>query len=164
MISILSLLLITATAQAGKLADGYRDYGWGAMPVPKQLAGAQCVTLDPKTGAPWTCKTTLGPVAVQVTPAYDEGRLYGWVISGRSYTVCDTIMDTLTVAYGSSQPTHSSMNEKLDDRWWADGDVQAFWSFNQFSNKCDVVIKNFKESKIVEEARIKAAASAVGDL
>ena len=161
--SLLIIGLVTP-AYAGKLADGYRDYGWGEMSVPKQIPGASCTPLDPKIGAPWTCKTTLGAVEVSVTPAYDQGRLYGWVISSQGYSNCDTIMDTLTVAYGPSRPSRDFMDKKLDDRWWADGDVQAFWDYNQYSTKCTVVIKNFKESKIVEAANKAAAASGVGDL
>lgn len=158
-----TILALTLTAHAGKLADGVRGVAWGAQPTPAALAGTTCAT-KPEPGIPWTCTTTVGATPVRVSPGYRHGHVYAMLISAKGDGECRALMDTLVAAYGPSRPISDYLDGPLDDRAWFDGDVIGTWGYNQFSRECQFVAVHMPSQDVINAADAKKAAGAVGDL
>jgi len=158
-----TILILSLTAHAGKLAEGVKGIVYGPQPAPAQLEGATCA-VQHVPGIPWVCQSTVGAVPVLVSPGYEHGRVYAVLVSATGDTECRTLMDTLTAAYGSSRPISEYADGPLDDRGWFDGDVIATWSYNRFSKRCDFVAIDMPTKAAVDAAAAQVAAGAVGDL
>lgn len=156
------LLMMMAMAHAGKLADGYRGLAWGPHETLEQPDG-QCQA-DPEPGAAFLCQQNIGEVPVNVGYGYNEGLLYSVLIMANGFTDCDKLMDTFTAAWGRSTPQKTYAKGKLDDRIWVDGRTSAVWSWNRYSEKCQVVALHMPSYDAVKAAQASKAQEAVNDL
>lgn len=153
---------LMSSAQAGKLADGYRGMAWGAyqdIPHP----GGQCAENTEPT-VRWQCDQTIGEIPVKVSYGYKQGLFYAVIIRTAGYTNCDTLMDTLTIAWGPSRPNKTYAAKKLDDRAWVDGPVYAGWEHNQFNDQCQIAIINTVYMDAIKEKEIEKAKSGADEL
>ncbi len=156
------VLMLASLAHGGKLADGYRGLAWGPHDTLAQPEG-QCQA-DPEPGVSWACQQTIGDVPVTVGYGYGEGLLYSVLIMAEGYAACDTLMDTFTAAWGRSIPQKEYAKKKLDDRIWTDGRTSAVWSWNRFSERCQVVALHLPSYDVVQAAQVSKAKEAINDL
>jgi hypothetical protein len=156
------VLMMMATAYGGKLAEGYRGLAWGAHETVEQPDG-ECMK-EAQEGTAWICQQTIGDVPVTVGYGYEHKTLYSVLIMAEGYTACDTLMDTFTAAWGRSIPQKEYAKGKLDDRIWMDGRTSAVWSWNRYSEKCQVVALHLPSYDAVKAAQASKAASGVDDL
>lgn len=156
------LMMLASLAHGGKLAEGYRGLAWGAHETLEQPS-EQCQA-DPEPGAAWLCKQTIGEVPVSVGYGYDHGILYSVLIMAEGHTACDTLMDTLTSAWGRSTPQRTYATGKLDDRIWVDKRTSGVWKWNRYAGKCQVVMLHLPSYDEVKAANAKQAEAGVNDL
>jgi hypothetical protein len=155
-------LLLSSAAHAGKLAEGLFGVKWGQTEeFPAPMDGCKH---KPMKDAEWGCFKQIGDVRAEVVWGYEYGRVYLVALGAVGYSQCSTLMDTLTSAWGESIPLKSYATDKMADRGWKDGDAFAHWTWNQFSQKCQVGVISIPDKKYVDEQRKKAAAKGVEDL
>jgi len=160
---LIALLTLPLVASAGKLAEGYRGLSWGAhetLPAPEDSSCRE----DPEVGIEWICEQTIGEIPVTTAYAYQDGLFYGLFLQAETFTHCDALMDTLTVAWGTSTPQKSYAEGKLDDRSWSDKGVYAGWTWNKYSSKCEVVVLHQASYDTVQANKKAKAAQGVDDL
>ena len=160
-----ALLTLTASAaHAGKLAEGFRGLNFGKMDdIPKP--DASCAA-NPEETVRWGCRSKVGDASVNLAYFYQYGWFTSVLITGDTYGDCKALRDVLVQAYGTPRATKSygSATDMNSDVNWRDGDNLAAWSFNQFSDKCQVLVWSDTAYRHTKAAEKLEAKKAVNDL
>lgn len=157
------LLSLASTAQAGKLAEGYRSTTWGlneSFPAPEETG---CLA-KPEEAVAWTCSHKIGEVDVMSSYLYQFSILSGVMVIAKGFVNCDKLINTLETAYGPSKPLSKYRTGRMDQRYWTDGEVWASYQWNQFSSECSLGILHNPSVKKVEALKKEAAGKAASDL
>ena len=160
------LWLMSMSAQAGKLAEGFRGLPFGPAAIlenPPQPSG--CTQGDAisaqSSGMKWVCVVEINGVAVEVNYAVEEGYFYGVQITPpANFPAARDVFAALTAAYGPCEQSEAASGPLPDCRW-VDGSSVATWTYNRFTDKSAVSIFSravFSEVDAARKAKANAAA------
>ena len=151
-----------SAAFAGPLAEGYKGLTWGTyetFPAP-----AEDCREGTEPGIGWICSQSIGDITVEAAYAYKHNIFYAVVLAAKSYSDCNTLMDTLETGWGSSTPFSKYAADKLDKRAWREKNVFASWQYDSYNKECNVyMIHNVLMGKM-ESIEKAAAAKGAQDL
>ncbi len=156
-ITLLALLAST-TAQAGKLAEGFRGLQFGPATVLDQQPLPDCAA-NPEPGVRWSCNTTVADVPVRAHYMADEGLFHSVMLQAKGAQQLAQLQAALAAAWGAGRDGGYRL-----DRLWQDGDTVASLSHNGYSYAITVVMQDRAVSAQIEKAKAKRAKQAVGDL
>lgn len=160
-VSMMMLLSVTNTAEAGKLAEGFRGVPYGPASVLDVPPGENCAA-NTESGVRWNCQVRLGEANVEVAYMVQEGLFFGLVIHAEGYGNSTAFFDVLVAGYGAGAPANTYDETKLADRRWLDGNVVGSWDYNKYSDKARFIVYDqtlMAKIKAIEADRAKAAAS-----
>ena len=157
----MTLLLLSALAVAGKLADGWRGRPFGPAETIADPPGASCVA-NPAAGVRWRCDERVGDAPVRVSYQVDEGTFLSVLITCEGYTACSTVLDTLSAAWGPPHTKHE--NEVLSLRFWSDGASVGGWQYDQLSKSGVAVAHDTEVTAKVKAAKAARARAAAEEL
>jgi hypothetical protein len=161
--ALLFLLGLSASpAYAGKLAEGVFGTPWGThetFPKPGEVC-----THQPEPTIEWACNREIAGVPVTVHYAWKYKLFYAVMIRGTGFEGCNTLMNTLTAAWGASRPKSQYLNGALDDRVWQDLTASASWDYNKISGVCSVAVVSLSSYSAVQhldKESVKSAAEGI---
>lgn len=146
---MITMLLLTMSAEAGKLTEGFRGIPWGDPAVLEKPPIEGCIKPEDFAGALWACPVTIAEVPMQAHFMVGHGIFWGVALfnPALSYSDATTLKDALVAAWGPGQPSNKHLTDKVEHPWvWTDGNVgagegaMATWSRNQFSGKTSMLI------------------------
>lgn len=157
-----SMLMLSAnTAEAGKMAEGFRGLPYGPATVLDTAPGENCAA-NTEASVRWSCQVRLGEANVEVAYMVQEGLFLGVVIHAEGHSNATAFFDVLVAGYGPGTPGNTYDTSRLADRRWQDGNVVGSWDYNKFSDKAQFVAFDqtlMTKIKAAESDRAKAAAS-----
>lgn len=156
----LSAALLTPSAFAGKLAEGFRGIPYGPASVLDVAPGEGCAA-NTEMSVRWMCTVQLGEASVQVAYMVQEGLFFGVVIHATGYGNASAFFDVLTAGYGAGTAANTYDSSRLADRRWQDGNASGSWDYNKFSDEGKFIAYDqtlMAKIKAAEAARAKAAA------
>jgi len=156
--TILLALLASDTAQAGKLAEGFRGLQFGDVAVLDQQPLPDCAA-NPEPGVRWSCNTTVASVPVRAHYMADEGLFHGVMLQAKGSQQLAQLQAALTAAWGAGRDGGYRL-----DRLWQDGDTVASLSHNRYSYAITVMMQDRAVAAQIEQAKAKRAQQAVDDL
>lgn len=163
MLMMLFVMLLPATAEAGKLADGFRGVAYGDASAIDTPPIEGCVTAQ-EAGARWMCQTTIGDASVTVMYMVDEGLFTGIFVRSSGYTNASALFDSLRAAYGGGRKKNAYDSSSLPDWTWSDGSVIGAFEFNRFSNEATFLTVHLPSYDAAKKAKEDRAKRAVDDL
>jgi hypothetical protein len=161
---LLVSLVLPATADAGKLAEGFRGVPFGPADPVLTAAPMEGCARDTEIGVRWDCPTTIGGVAVHVAYIAQEGLFPSLVVYGSGYTDAATLFPVLKASYGEGSKLHDWDDSLLADWHWRDGDVVGMWDYNQFSDRFRFTMFDTAVMERVKQIQAEKAKSSTGDL
>jgi hypothetical protein len=152
-------LSIILSAQAGKLAGGFRGvpFGDASVVATKPLDGCLAGDVD---GVLWLCTSTIGAAPVAVAYMGGDGLFTGVYITAQGYEHRAPLLAAMQGAWGAGIEGGARI-----DRLWRDGSVVASFKHNRYSGETAVAIYDTvvsKEQKARAAARARKAAA--GDI
>lgn len=160
------LWLMSMSAQAGKLAEGFRGIPFGPATVlenPPQPSGCRqgdAVSTQAK-GVRWVCPVEINGVGVEANYAVEEGYYYGVQITPpANFAAARDVLAALTAAYGTCEQSQVASGPLPDCRW-VDGSAVAAWTYNRFTERSSISIFDravFSEVDAARKAKANAAA------
>ena len=159
MFNIIFATLITLTAAATPLRDGFRGIPAGPVPELLKTAPADGCTKSPAPDIAWMCPSTIGAVKVQVAYMVQEGLYAGVGISTKGYTESMQLLEICTAAWG--KPLQGSPRY---DYLWQDKTVVAAMNYNRYSHETTIVILDIEVNDEIQKRKRQRAARNVDDL
>ena len=156
---LLSLVLLALpTAEAGKLAEGFRGrpFGDAAWLATAPMEGCQKA---PEPTVAWLCPTTIGTVPVCAAYLVDEGVFMGVFIQAKGWAEKVELLATLKAAWGPGKDAAPRL-----EGFWIDGDVLAGMDYNRYSDGIQVTISSKAAEDLVKRRKAARVAGAAGDL
>lgn len=160
--SILALVL-TGSAAAGKLAEGFRGIPYGDATSLADAPSETCVA-DPEPDVRWGCDDKIGDVPVTISYMVSGDLFIGVAISTTSYAHADALFKTLQVAWGRGRKQRDYDTSALPDWAWADRTALGSFKYNQYSDECRVLAFDRKVHEQAEAAKVEKAKAGAGDL
>jgi hypothetical protein len=157
--------LLTLSALAGPLDDGFRGHPWGDPTWLVEARGSCHTVADGRI-----CADKIGEVPVDIHYTVGLGLSGGktaptWpgiIISAEGFTHCSSLHKTLQAAYGRGQKFIDDDSRVLPEWLWNDGDSLGSFSYNQLTDECEVVLMNTTEfSKVMAAKEVKAAENVI---
>ena len=156
---LLSLVLLALpTAEAGKLAEGFRGrpFGDAAWLATAPMEGCQKA---PEPTVAWLCPTTIGKVPVSIAYMVDEGVYLGVYVQAKGFQAKQDLLATLKGAWGPGMDGGPGL-----EGLWKDGDVFASFKYNRYSDDMALTIASEKANAEVKRRKAERVKSAAGDL
>jgi len=159
----LFFLLLISSAQAGKLASGWKalPFGSDSVLVKAPLPGCLAST---EPGIRWQCHDQIGGVNLALHYLSQEGLFWGVMVQCKGFDECFTFREILNQAWGPGRPKRDFATDTMDDRVWIDQTVGASWDWNQFTNTGTVLLldKNlFERVRAADRDAARKAAEAL---
>lgn len=162
--TLLLALALSMPADAGKLAEGFRDIPYGPAAALDNPPDPAC-TSSTEEDVLWKCPAEIGGVPVTVGYMVAHGLFYGVGIAfqhGSAEAVA--FRAVLEAAYGPGAPQNRYATGSMDDWSWRDEQVVGSFDYNQFNHSVVFVAFDLTLYQQVQAAQKVEAAKAVGDL
>lgn len=165
------LALFLATAEAGKLSEGFRGlpFGTDAILAKPPMAGCKKF-VQSKYEWSWMCETDLNGVPVVASYASSHGYFYAvTALASESVThaggmaFARQLREGAIGAWGPGIQMDPNDFKLFPDWWWSDGDVGALLKYDSIKERTTLTIADLTVKHQRDAAAARDAAGSRGD-
>jgi len=164
------LAMFIATADAGKLSEGFRGLPFGPDSIISEppLTGCTKNVQSPDDWS-WICKSQINGVPVIVMYAASHGYFYAVTALASDMTGSGGLLNARRLregaisAWGAGVQRHENDPKTFPDWFWLDGAVGALFMYNPIRDQSTLTLTDTAVKKQRDAAAARAARASSGD-